>query len=268
LSRPYASRASSGPTVRINGKIRAREVRVIDPEGRQIGILPLGEAILRARSLGMDLVEVAPTANPPVCRIIDFGKYQYEQAKKEKESKKHQHSSRVKEIQLRPVIDPHDFGVKLDRAVEFLCDDMKVKLTLRFRGREMRHQELGQQIVEKFLREIAPYGQPVEEPKVVGRGMSVMINPLPRAKRAPHPRQAGQPAPPPAAPAKGAAAPKPSRPAPAPTALAPAPSTDAGQGFVNNPFVNNPFASLPVSGSGAGAESEPAPTGDEPAGAS
>jgi translation initiation factor IF-3 len=263
LSRPYASRASSGPSVRINGKIRAREVRVIDPEGRQIGILPLGEAILRARNLGMDLVEVAPTANPPVCRIIDFGKYQYEQAKKEKESKKHQHSSRVKEIQLRPVIDPHDFGVKLDRAVEFLCDDMKVKLTLRFRGREMRHQELGQQIVEKFLREIAPYGQPIEDPKVVGRGMSVMINPLPRAKRAPHPRQAGQSAPPPAAPAKSAAAPQPSSPTPAPAAPPPAPSADAGQGFVNNPFAN-----LPVTGSGAGADSESAPAEDQPTGAS
>lgn len=261
MSRPYASRASSGPPVRINGKIRAREVRVIDPEGRQIGILPLGEAILRARHLGMDLVEVAPKANPPVCRIIDFGKYQYEQAKKEKESKKHQHSSRVKEIQLRPVIDPHDFGVKLERAVEFLCDDIKVKLTLRFRGREMRHQELGQQIIEKFLREIAPYGQPLEEPKVVGRGMSVMINPLPRAKRAPHPRQAGQSAPPPAAPAKSAVAPKPSTAVPAPAAPKPAPPADAGQGFVNNPFAN-----LPVSGNGAGADSEPAPAEDQPAG--
>lgn len=256
MSRPYAARASSGPKVRINGKIRAREVRVIDPEGRQIGILPLGEAILRARNLGMDLVEVAPTANPPVCRIIDFGKYQYEQAKKEKESKKHQHSNRVKEIQLRPVIDSHDFGVKLDRAVEFLCDDMKVKLTLRFRGREMRHQELGQQIVEKFLSEIAPYGQPIEEPKVVGRGMSVMINPLPRSKRAPHPRQAGQSAPPPTAPAKSAASPKPLM-----AAATPAPSADAGQGFVNNPFAN-----LPVSVRGAGADTEPAPAEDQPAG--
>lgn len=245
MSRPYSSRASSGPTVRINGKIRAREVRVIDPEGRQIGILPLGEAILRARNLGMDLVEVAPNATPPVCRIIDFGKYQYEQAKKEKESRKHQHSNRVKEIQLRPVIDPHDFGVKLDRAVDFLCDEMKVKLTLRFRGREMRHQELGQQIVERFLREIAPYGQPIEDPQIVGRGMSVMINPLPRAKRAPHPRQSSAPASRPPSPTK--AAPAQTKP-PLPPAAPPAPTPP------QNPspgFVNNPFAKLPAVPAGA-----------------
>lgn len=254
MNRPYSSRASSGPSVRINGKIRAREVRVIDPDGRQIGILPLGEAILRARNLGMDLVEVAPNATPPVCRIVDYGKYLYELAKKEKESKKHQQSNRVKEIQLRPVIDPHDFGVKLGHAVDFLCDDIKVKLTLRFRGREMRHQELGEQIIQKFIREVAPYGQPNEAPKVVGKGISVMINPLPRAKRAPNPRlsDASTPAgssktgadklPQPAVPAQPAGA------AAFATSTAPAsgqtmPSTPAPRGPEG--FVNNPFANLP-----------------------
>lgn len=248
MSRPYSSRASSGPSVRINGKIRAREVRVIDPDGRQIGILPLGEAILRARNLGMDLVEVAPNATPPVCRIVDYGKYQYEQAKREKESKKHQHSNRVKEIQLRPVIDPHDFGVKLGHAVDFLCDDMKVKLTLRFRGREMRHQELGEQIVQKFLREVAPYGQPNEAPKVVGRGISVMINPLPRAKRAPNPRAAEAATAPTPTADKAPPAAAASRPAPvtapgadsAPAAGSAVPQTRAPEGFVNNPFANLP----------------------------
>lgn len=235
MSRPFSSRGSSGPSVRINGKIRAREVRVIDPEGKQLGILPLADAILRARNLGMDLVEVAPNANPPVCRIVDFGKYQYEQAKKEKESRKHQHSNRVKEIQLRPVIDPHDFGVKLDKAMDFLCDDIKVKLTLRFRGREMRHQELGEQIVAKFLQQVAPYGQPVESPRVVGRGISVMINPLPRARRAKHPR--GESAPP--APASVGAetrvqVPRKSTPGGPPAAESP---SAAGGGFVNNPFA-------------------------------
>ncbi len=231
MSRPFSSRSSSGPSVRINGKIRAREVRVIDPEGKQLGILPLADAIVRARNLGMDLVEVAPNANPPVCRIVDFGKYQYEQAKKEKESRKHQHSNRVKEIQLRPVIDPHDFGVKLDKAVDFLCDDMKVKLTLRFRGREMRHQELGEQIVAKFIQDVAPYGQPIESPRVVGRGISVMINPLPRARRARHPRgESPSPVPPPAG-----ARPKREEERKSPPAAEPTPG--AGGGFINNPFA-------------------------------
>jgi translation initiation factor IF-3 len=167
---------------------------VIDADGKQIGVLQLGEAITLARTQGVDLVEVAPNAVPPVCRIVDFGKYQYEQSKKEKESKKHQHSNRVKEIQLRPVIDPHDFSVKLGHAVDFLCDDMKVKLTLRFRGREMRHQEIGIDIVQRFIKAAAPFGTAIEQPKVVGRGMSVMINPLPRNKRAPNPRATAEPA--------------------------------------------------------------------------
>lgn len=188
MSRPFSSRPPAGPTIRINGKIRAREVRVIDADGRQVGVISLGEAITLARGRGLDLVEIAPNAVPPVCRVVDFGKYQYEQAKKDKDSKKHQHSNRVKEIQLRPVIDPHDFSVKLSRAIDFLCDDMKVKLTLRFRGREMRHQELGVDIVQRFIKEAAPFGLAIEQPKVVGRGMSVMINPLPRTKRAPNPR--------------------------------------------------------------------------------
>lgn len=247
MSRPFSSRASAGPSVRINGKIRAREVRVIASDGRQIGILPLAEAIMMARNAGMDLVEVAPNATPPVCRIVDFGKYQYEQAKKEKESKKHQHSNRVKEIQLRPVIDPHDFGVKLDRAVEFLCDDIKVKLTLRFRGREMRHQELGLQIVEKFIKDVAPYGQAIEQPKVVGRGMSVMINPLPRAKRARPPKgESGA----------GSASSEASKPAPRDNPPGASPGSDASPAAVPAGFVNNPFAQLPEP-TGAGSPTSP-----------
>lgn len=189
MSRPFSSRGPAAPTVRINGKIRAREVRVVMADGRQVGILSLGEAINLARGQGMDLVEVAATANPPVCRIVDFGKFQYEQAKKEKESKKHQHSNRVKEIQLRPGIDAHDFEVKQNHAVDFLCEEMKVKVILRFRGREMRHKELGVQTLERFIKELAPYGLAVEQPKLAGRSMGVMINPLPRAKRARNPRQ-------------------------------------------------------------------------------
>src|SRR5690348_18199719 len=111
-----------------------------------------------ARTNGVDLVEIAPNAAPPVCRLVDFGKFRYEQAKREKESKKHQHANKVKEVQLSPKIDPHDLGVKAGHAIGFLSEDMKVKLTLKFRGRQMAHTEYGFQVVEKFLGEIGAYG--------------------------------------------------------------------------------------------------------------
>jgi translation initiation factor IF-3 len=191
LSRPFPSRnfSSSASFVRVNGKIRAREVRVIAVDGKQLGVLSLSEALNLARASGVDLVEIAPTATPPVCRVVDYGKYRYEQAKKEKESKKHQHASTVKEVQLSPRIDPHDLGVKTDHAVDFLCEDMKVKVTLKFRGREMQHTEFGFQVIKKFLENIAPYGHPDFQPKLIGKGINVMISPLPRNKRAKNPRQ-------------------------------------------------------------------------------
>lgn len=191
MSRPFFPRSSSSSSsfVKVNGKIRAREVRVIGTDGQQLGILPLGEAITLARNHGVDLVEIAPNATPPVCRLVDYGKFRYEQAKKEKEAKKHQHANRVKEIQLSPGIDPHDFAVKLNHAIDFLCEDMKVKVTLRFRGREMAHKEFGFQQVQKFVKEVAPYGHPDAPPKLIGRGINVMLSPLPRNKRAKHPRE-------------------------------------------------------------------------------
>jgi len=191
LSRPFPPRSSSssGPFVRVNGKIRAREVRIIGADGKQHGIMSLGEALTLARTSGVDLVEVAPNATPPVCRLVDFGKYRYEQAKREKESKKHQHANKVKEVQLSPKIDPHDLGVKVGHAIDFLCEDMKVKITLKFRGREMAHTEYGFQVVQKFLSDIAPYGHPDSAAKLAGRAINVMISPLPRNKRAKHPQQ-------------------------------------------------------------------------------
>jgi translation initiation factor IF-3 len=191
LSRPFPSRnfSSSGSFVRVNGKIRAREVRVIGVDGRQLGIISLGDALNQARAAGVDLVEIAPTATPPVCRLVDYGKYRYEQAKKDKESKKHQHASMVKEVQLSPRIDPHDLGVKVNHAIEFLCEDMKVKIALKFRGREMAHTEFGFQVVQKFLADISPYGHPDFPPKLIGKGINVMISPLPRNKRAKNPNQ-------------------------------------------------------------------------------
>ena len=195
MSRPFSPRNSSpsGPYVRVNGKIRARELRVIGVDGKQLGILALGEALSMARANGVDLVEIAPNATPPVCRLVDFGKYRYEQAKREKESRKHQHATRVKEVQLSPKIDPHDLSVKTEHAVDFLCEDMKVKITLKFRGREMAHTEYGFQVIRKFLTDVAPYGHPDFEPKLIGRGINVMISPLPRNKRAKNPRQTESP---------------------------------------------------------------------------
>lgn len=191
MSPPFTPRSapSSASFVRVNGKIRAREVRVIGIDGKQLGILSLSDAINQARNLGVDLVEIAATANPPVCRLVDFGKFRYEQAKKDKESKKHQHANKVKEIQLSPKIDPHDFGVKVNHAVDFLCDDMKVKVVLKFRGREMAHTEFGFKLIDKLIKEVAPYGHPDSQHKLVGKAINLMLSPLPRAKRAKNPRE-------------------------------------------------------------------------------
>lgn len=188
MSRPFPPRpASPASFIRVNGKIRAREVRVIGVDGNQVGILSLGEAINMARQHGVDLVEIAASANPPVCRLVDYGKFRYEQSKKDKEAKKHQHANKVKEIQLSAHIDPHDFGVKVSHGIDFLCDDMKVKVSLRFRGREMAHTEFGFQIIERFTKDLAPYGHLDAPPKLIGRSINVMYSPLPRNKRAQHP---------------------------------------------------------------------------------
>ena len=239
MSRPFPSRSSSssGPFVRVNGKIRAREVRVIAADGQQLGVLSLGEALTMARANGVDLVEVAPNATPPVCRMVDYGKYRYEQAKRDKESKKHQHATKVKEVQLSPKIDPHDLGVKIGHAIDFLSEDMKVKVTLKFRGREMAHTEFGFQVIEKFLTEIAPYGHQDFEAKLNGRAINVMISPLPRNKRAKHPGHTeGSPAQ--TAPRPGGNHQPVAIPVPKPTKPEES-KTDGG-------FANNPFAQLEV----------------------
>jgi len=194
LSRPFPSQRNSSPAsfIRVNGKIRAREVRVIGVDGAQLGVITLTDAINLARQHNVDLVEIAATAVPPVCRLVDFGKYRYEIAKKEKESKKHQHASTVKEVQLSPRIDPHDLGIKVAHAIDFLCEDMKVKVTLRFRGREMAHKEFGFQQVAKLVKSLNSYGHPDADPKLIGKGINVMLSPLPRAKRGKNPRQPEQ----------------------------------------------------------------------------
>ena len=188
--RPHHSSGSSHSFIRINGKIRAREVRVIGDDNKQLGVFPLGDALRMARERGVDLVEISPNANPPVCRLVDYGKFRYEQEKKEKEQRKHHHANKMKEVQLSATIDPHDFQVKLRHAIDFLCEDMKVKVTLRFRGREMAHQEIGMQQVAKFVQDLRPWGQPDYTPKLAGRNVHVTISPLPKNKRAKHPAEA------------------------------------------------------------------------------
>ncbi len=228
MSRPFPSRHSSSDSfLRVNGKIRAREVRVVMGE-KQLGVISLNEALSLARQHGVDLVEIAPNAVPPVCRLVEIGKFRYEKAKKEKDSKKHQHASTVKEVQLSPRIDPHDLGIKVQHAVGFLCEDMKVKVALKFRGREMAHQEFGFEVIKKFLEAIAPFGHPDFQPKLIGRGINVMISPLPRNKRAKNPYAAENDSLPAAANNHAPAPPKTGK-----VLVANEPPAD---GFVNNPF--------------------------------
>ena len=195
---------------------------------KQLGVISLNEALSLARQHAVDLVEIAPNAVPPVCRLVEIGKFRYEKAKKEKDSKKHQHASMVKEVQLSPRIDPHDLGIKVQHAIGFLCEDMKVKVALKFRGREMAHQEFGFEVIKKFIEAITPFGHPDFQPKLIGRGINVMISPLPRAKRGKNPFAVEGGAPPAAANNHSAAPPQTSK-----VPVLSEPSTD---GFVNNPF--------------------------------
>ena len=236
MSRPFSPRNSSPASfTRVNGKIRAREVRVIGVDNKQVGIVLLTDALNMARQHGVDLVEISPNAVPPVCRLVDFGKYRYELAKKEKDSRKHQHASTVKEVQLSPRIDPHDLGIKTMHAIGFLCEDMKVKVALKFRGREMAHTEVGFEVIKKFIADIEPYGHPDFSPKLVGRAINLMISPLPRNKRAknPHAEDEGQnQEPEPSAPAKKSEAP--AAPAKAKVPVAEEPQS----GGLSNPFAD------------------------------
>jgi translation initiation factor IF-3 len=202
---------------RRNGKIRAREVRVIDDQKQQLGVMSLGDALQLARTKGLDLIEVAATATPPVCRIVDYGKFLYEEAKRNKDAT--QSASKMKELQISPAIDSHDLGVKRSHAIQFLCDDMKVRIKLRFRGRQKAHKELGFEVMNRFVKEVALYGQADSPPKMLGdRDLSVLLSPLPRNKRAKNPNQASISESSPA-PAKPAASTEPAAPVTPPPAL-------------------------------------------------
>jgi translation initiation factor IF-3 len=154
-----------------------REVRVIADDGAQLGILPIFDAVKAAEERGLDLVEVAPLAEPPVCKIMDFGKYKYEQAKKAHESKKHQKVIQLKEIKMRPGTDVHDYTFKLNNAKRFLDEGNKVKVTVVFRGREMAHTELGSALLNKVVADIQEAGNIEQMPKQEGRALSMVIAP-------------------------------------------------------------------------------------------
>ena len=163
--------------VRRNKRIRVPEVRLIDEEGNQLGVFITVEAIKRAEAAGLDLVEISPTARPPVCKIMDYGKYKYEQKKKLHEAKKNQVVIKVKEIKLRPSTDQHDFDTKLNHIKKFIEQGCQVKISIRFRGREMAHRELGQARMQQVLTELKDVAELLQSAKMEGRQMFMVIAP-------------------------------------------------------------------------------------------
>lgn len=163
--------------IRINERIRVPEVRLIGAEGNQLGIVSIDKARQIAEEASLDLVEVAPQANPPVCRVLDYNKFRYDQEKKEREAKKHQRQSRIKEIRLHPNIDEHDLQVKLKQAIGFLKKKDRVKVDLFFKGRQIEHLDLGRKILDKFIADTQSEGQIEKEPSLEGKIMSFVIAP-------------------------------------------------------------------------------------------
>ena len=161
----------------INESIRAKEVRVIDTDGSQLGILPLKDALASAAAKDLDLVNIAPNAVPPVCKIMDFGKYRFEQAKREKEARKNQKVVEVKEIRLGLSIDTHDFETKGKNAIKFLKSGDKVKVSIRFRGREFGHPEIGLEIMSRFAEFCSEYASVEKPAKMEGRNMLMFLAP-------------------------------------------------------------------------------------------
>ncbi|NGX57657.1 MAG: Translation initiation factor IF-3 [Chlamydiae bacterium] len=168
---------TKGMNLRINKQIREQKLRVIDNDGNQVGIITLRDALAMAEEAGLDLVEIVPDATPPVCKIIDYGKYRYDQTKREKESKKARHQIRVKEVKIKPNIDVHDFETKLRHARKFLTEGNKVKLTCFFRGREMAHTEIGRGLLEKMCEELSDISTPEAQLKRMGRFIHVVLAP-------------------------------------------------------------------------------------------
>ena len=161
----------------INEEIRDREVRVVDQNGEQLGVMSSRDALALAEERQLDLVKIAPQARPPVCKLMDYGKYRFEQSKKEREFRKNQKVITVKEVRLSATIEDHDVDVKFRNAVKFLKDGNKVKVTIRFRGRQITHSEIGRQVMTEFAERIKEYGTVDKPPQIEGRNMSMFISP-------------------------------------------------------------------------------------------
>ena len=160
----------------INEEIRDREVRLIGADGAQLGVMSAREAQARADEAGLDLVKISPTATPPVCKLMDYGKYRFEQAKREKEAKKNQHVVEIKEVRMSPGIDIGDFNTKLRNAQKFLAEGNRVKVTVRFRGREMAHTDIGKKLLLDFAEQCGELAVLDKEPKLEGRHMSIFLS--------------------------------------------------------------------------------------------
>ena len=187
MPKPYAGgrgRRDRGNYVRKNERIRAREVRLLGPDGKQLGVVSRDEALEAAKAVGLDLVEISANANPPVCRILDFGQYMYEEAKRKKENRaKAAPSSKIKEVKFRVRTEEHDYLTKLRHGEEFLYKGNKLKLSLMFRGRENEHKDLGVEVVAKAAEHLSHVGHADGTPRLSGRHVNLMMSPLPVAKR-------------------------------------------------------------------------------------
>jgi translation initiation factor IF-3 len=237
IPRRFDRRPPERDTTRINDRIRVQEVRLVDEKGEQVGVVPTADALERARQSDLDLVEIAPTARPPVVRILDYSKYKYEQEQRKKAARKHQQQVTIREMKLRPKIATHDYETKKGHIVRFLKDQSKVKVTIMFRGREQAHPERGEALLRKLAGELAELGVIEQQPNQEGRNMTMILAPT---RQAPPKREeeAGE----------AAASEVPEVPeAPAATPEAPAATPEA-----------TPAAEAPE-GNGAGAPAEPAP---------
>ncbi|MDG1287787.1 MAG: translation initiation factor IF-3 [Rickettsiales bacterium] len=172
----YNSKKDHGP--RVNGKISSEKVRLVGASGEMVGVVPIEDALKHAREAGLDLVEVSPNAEPPVCKVLDYGKYKYEAQKKAAEARKKQKTVQLKEIKVRPSIDDHDFGTKMKQMHKFLDNGDKVKVTLRFRGREMAHQHLGMDVLNRVKEETKEVARVETLPKMEGRQAVMILAPL------------------------------------------------------------------------------------------
>ena len=184
VPRRFDRRPPERDTTRINEKIGAREVRLVGADGEQVGIVTRDEALERAREADLDLVEVAPQADPPVCRLLDYSKYKYEQEQKAKAARKHQQQVNVREIKLRPKIADHDYETKKGHVVRFLRQQDKVKVTIMFRGREQAHPERGRALLDRLFTDIEELATIEQEPEQEGRNMTMLLAPTRAAGQA------------------------------------------------------------------------------------